>query len=813
VLQNLRYAFRTLGKSPGFALAAILSLALGIGANTAIFSVADALLLRPLPVADPGEVVTVVGRTRSESVTNISYRDYVDFRDNAKQFSGMAAFSDTLLGFAARPDELPQMRLGMLVSGNFFDVMRVKPILGRAFGPTEDQAPGRDRVVVLGYDTWEKSFARDPQVLGKTIRLNGVEMTVIGVMPEEFTALNQYSRSAFFLPLMMQPALSAGGALGFLENRNHRVLEVKGRLAPGAGLKQAEAELAGIAAGLEKRYPDTNRDRRAAVLTELQIRIERSPPDAALVAMLMGLVAVVLLVACTNVASLLLSRARDRAQEIAVRLAIGCGRARLVGQLLTESLLLALAGGAAGLLLGYGGVRFFSRIQLPTDLPFRIDVQLDERALAFTLLASLFSVLLFGLAPAIRASRASVIPALKNSQESSRRARLWGRNSLVAGQIALSIVLLVVASTLMRGFRILLKQSPGFRTDRLLMMTFDPSLVRYSDSQTREFFKQLVERARLAPGVQSAALTRVIPMGPDQHVRNVAPEGYQFPQGKETATHFANVVGDGYFQTMRVPMVKGRAFLPTDTADSPRVAIVNEEFASRYWPNQEAVGKRFRLNRANGPWVEVVGVSKTGVCLWIAEPPTPFLYLPLAQNPQERMTLIAESAGESSALAAPLREVVRSLDPNLPVFDVRTMESFYEMRAVSTPTMIIQTVGIMGLMGLLLAVSGLFGLVSYSVSRRTREIGIRMAIGADRLSVLGMVLRQGLGLGVAGVVIGIGLSLAAGPLVLSVFGAAGNDPWSYVIVVVCMLAVTMAASFLPARRASKVDPIRALRYE
>jgi len=813
VIQNLRYAFRTLGNSPGFALAAILSLALGIGANTAIFSVADALLLRPLPVVDPGEVVTVVGRTKSESVTGVSYRDYIDFRDNSKHFSGLTAFSDILLGFAPRPDSLPQMRLGMVVSGNFFEVMGVKPVLGRTFRREEDQAPGRDRVVVLGYDIWEKNFAKDSHVLGKAIRLNGVELTVIGVMPEEFTALNQYLRSAFFLPLMMQPALSAGGDLGFIENRSQRALEVKGRLARGASLKQAEAELAAIAAGLEKRYPDTNRDRRVAVLTELQVRIERSPPDAALIAMLMGLVAIVLLVACTNVANLLLSRARDRAHEIAIRLAIGCGRGRLVGQLLTESLLLALAGGAAGLILGYSGVRFFSRIQLPTDLPLTINVQLDERALAFTFLASLLSVLLFGLAPAIRASRANVIPALKNSQEASRRARLWGRNSLVVGQIALSIVLLVVASTLMRGFRSLLQQSPGFRTDRLLMMTFDPSLVRYSETQTRDFFKQLVERARLAPGVQSASLTRVIPMAPSQYQRNIAPEGYQFPQGKETETLFANVVGDGYFQTMRVPLVKGRTFLPTDTAESPRVAIVNEEFASRYWQNQEALGKRFRLNRAGGPWVEVVGVAKTGICLWIAEPPTPFFYLPLTQSPQERMTLVAESTGDSSALAAPLRHVVRSLDPNLPVFDVRTIESFYEMRAVSTPNMIIQTVGMMGLMGLLLAVSGLFGLVSYSVSRRTREIGIRMAIGADRRSVLTMVLQQGLTLGLAGVAIGIALSLAAGPLVLSAFGAGGNDPWSYAIVVVSMLAVTLAASFLPARRASKVDPIRALRWE
>lgn len=548
--------------------------------------------------------------------------------------------------------------------------------------------------------------------------------------------------------------------------------------------------------------------------TEMEARVQQSPPDAQLVAMISALSLAVLLVACANVAGLLTSRAPVRAREIALRLAIGAGRYRLIRQLLTESLLLAVAGGFAGLGFGYLGILFFRRLQVPTDLPLKFSFELDQRALLYSLAVALTSAVLFGLAPAIQTTRTDLVKALRSAtSDAPGRRRLWGRNLLVAGQVALSLVLLAVATFIYRGVSHELSQGAGFRTDHLLTMSFNPALVNYSESQTQQFFRQVTERARSTPGVKSAALTFSVPYGNQQDGATILPEGYQFPAGKENVNIFANTVDENYFATIGISIARGRSFLATDTATSPRVAVVNEEVAKHYWPGQNPIGRRFRLDDRNGPWVQIVGVAKTIKYLWIAEAPTEFLYLPLSQHPQQQMTLLAESFGEASALTAPLREVIHGLDASQPISNIRTMEEFYRMRAVNTPNMIVQTVAAMGVMGLVLAIVGLYGLVAYAAGRRTREIGIRMAIGAQQNMVLRMVMRQGLILALSGIGVGLIASFGAEKVLHSLFHGSQTDFVTYLLVVPALLLVTMLAAYIPARRASRVDPMIALRYE
>ena len=818
--QDLRIGYRMLLKNPGFTLVAVVSLAIGIGVNSAMFSFADALLLRPLPVLRPSEIVTVgsdaAGGFLADRLSFVSYRDYLDFCHQSKTFDGLVAFKLSTFGFSPQPGALPHMKMGMLVSGNFFSVLGVEPELGRGFLPEEDHFPGRDAVVVLGHAFWEKELAADRSITGRRVRLNGAEFTVIGVAPERFTGMDQFVQPAFFVPAMMCNRIASNATSNLLEARDQRVFTVKGRLKPGVTIAQAQAELTVIAKALEQAYPETNRNQGVGVRTELEARFKQSPENAKLVGMLVVLAAAVLLVACANIASLLLSRARVRGREIAVRLAIGAGRFRLIRQLLTESLLIALAGGLAGLAVGYAGIVFFRTLKIPTDLPVVFSIQLDQRVLVASLAISVLSVLFFGLAPAIQITRADVVSALKTAgADTPGRRRIWGRNLLVVGQVAASLVLLAVATLMFRGFRHDLLTDQGFRRDHLMMMTFDPGLVHYSEEQTQRFFQQLVERTRLAPGVRSATLAETVPMD-STTVRgtSILPEGFQFPRGTESTNVLENTVDENYFDTLAVPILRGRAFRATDKADTPLVAVVNETLAKHYWPNQDAVGKRIRMDNRNGKWVEIVGVARNGKYLFISEPPDiEYVYFPLAQHPKAQMTLMAESSGDSAGLAAPMREVVRSLDANQPIYNVRTMEELFRIRAVSTPNFIVETVGAMGLMGLVLSVVGLYGLVAYAASRQTREIGIRLAIGAQRSSVLGMVMRQGLVLALSGIGIGLVASFGAERLLNSIFSGGRTDPAGYLLVAVVLLAVTALGAYIPARRASRVDPMRALRYE
>ncbi|MBV8732697.1 MAG: ABC transporter permease [Acidobacteriia bacterium] len=827
MLKPLRHAFRVLFKTPGFTLVAICSLAIGIGATSAMFSFADALLLRPLPVREPSTIVAVntVASAALGSNTAVSYPDYRDLRDGNHSVESLLAASFSSFGFARTAVGLPKITFGMFVSGNFFRTLGVQPASGRDFLDSEDQAVGRNPVVVLGHDFWKAQYGSSPAAVGSSIWLNGVQCTIVGVAPEQFTGIDQFIKPSLFVPLAMSPRLSQANNL---ERRDIRWLTVKGRLKPGVSVAQAHLDLSAIGARLEQMYPQTDRNQRIQVQTEFQFRVRQSPPNAALVAMLFVLALCVLLVACANVTGLLLSRARARTREMAVRLAIGAGRGALVRQLMLENLLLALFGGVAGIAIAYLGTSFLNGIPIPTDVPLDFHVSVDRRMLFFTIAASLVSTFLFGLTPALQTTRLNLVPALKTADaDSGGKRRLWGRNLIVIGQVALSLVLLIVSAVLLRGFQDELTAGPGFRTDHLYLTSFDTGPVHYSDDQTRRFYRDLLEKIRLAPGVRSAALTTNVPMMGGLS-EGIVPEGYVMPRGEQSITVFNYYVSDDYFSTMGIPLLRGRGFLDSDRGDTPRVAVINAQCANHFWPRQDAIGKRFHLNSATGPVVEIVGIAKNSKYFWIAEPPLDFIYLPYTQTAPGQggapvaitfpaLTLFAESSEPSAAnLASVVREVVRRIDPNMPVHDERTMQDYYSQRAVKTPNMIAQSVAALGLLGLILATAGLYGLIAYSVSRRFREIGIRMALGADRRSVVRMVLRQGLTLGLIGVAAGLVLSFLACRALTSAIWVASFSSLNYALfpaIAVPLLLITLLATYAPARRASQIDPMRALREE
>jgi predicted permease len=823
IFQDLKHGARMLAKNPGFTLIAVLSIAIGVGANAAMFSLADGLVLRPLPVPRPDQIVSVSASAPRASevffLTNnrVSYRDYVDLRDRSQTFSGLAAYTVTFASFATGRDQVAQSKLGLAVSGNFFDVLELQPALGRAIRPDEDVVPGRDAVAVLAYNTWTEQFGSDPGVIGRQVRLGGLDFTVVGVAPQTFTGMHLVLPPAFFIPIAMQSKMAGAAPSTLLELRSFRYLEVRGRLKPGVSLEQARQEVASIARGLEQTYPDTNRNFGMLVKTAFQARLDERGPSAPSAFMLMTLAFAVLLVACANVAGLLMSRAPAREKEMALRLAIGGGRSRITRQVITESALLAAGGGALGLAMGYGGVLFIRQLPIISDIGVRLTFELDRRAIAVGLVLAAASALLSSLVPAWRASHATNLAFTLRSGSSNvqRLSRLWGRNGLVTVQVALALVLLTVTVYLGRAFRAELSE-PGFRTERMLLSNFDPRLAGYDAVRTEAFYRQLAERVRALPGVESVGMTSIVPLNQDNREPvSIVPEGFQLPRDTTSLTILSSRIDEGYLETMAVPLVMGRGFAPSDTITSPRVALINKAMAARFWPEQNPIGKRVRLmDRQDQPWVEVVGVTADNKFNWIGEGPTAWLYLPQRQDVGSRSTLLVNTVGNAAALAGPVRDIVIEIDPNMPISSVRTMEEFYNGNASALVVMLTSVVGTMGVLGLLLALVGLYGLVAYAAARRTREIGIRMAVGAPSSSVLRMVLRHGFALATAGVIVGVVGSAAVGGLIRSVFPNAGLiDLTTYLIVVPILVAITLFAAWVPARRAARIDPLVALRQE
>ncbi len=592
-MASVTHALRVLRKDLGFTAVAICSMAIGIGATSAMFNMADYMLLRPLPVADPERVVAINTAKSAPFGNNtaISYPDYVDLRDHNRSFDGLLAASYTRFGFSADARALPRMKFGYFVSGNFFRVLGVRPALGRDFRPDEDRVQGRDAVVVLGHDFWVSQYSANPSVLGSRIRLNGIEFTVIGVAPERFTGLDVVFRPTVFVPLAMSRRMAPKNELA---DRDAGWLLVKGRLKPGVNVEQARADVEAISDGLQKLHAQADKDRRLTAETELQLRVDQGTPIKLLLMLgLLGLT--VLLVACANVAGLLLSRARARSREIAVRLAIGAGRGALIRQLLLENLFVAVAGGVGGLAVTDAFAAFWRSYRLPSDLPIVFDIRTDYRVLLFALVVSVLSTLLFGLAPAFRVTRPDLVRTLKAADaDSGGKRRLWGRNLIVSGQVALSLVLLAVSAALVQGFRGELMQGPGFRTDRLFLTSFDTQLVHYSEDQTLMFYDDLLRRTRSAPGVRSAALVSALPMGGFEAM-DVFVDGFELPPDKNPLPRLGACVSDGYFSTMGIPILTGRGFLESDRKETPPVAVVNEHVANHYWPRGGAVGKRFHL--------------------------------------------------------------------------------------------------------------------------------------------------------------------------------------------------------------------------
>jgi predicted permease len=705
------------------------------------------------------------------------------------------------------------MKFSMFVSGNFFQVFGVTPQMGRRFRLDEDKVVGRDAVTVLSHDLWVSEFAASSSVLGRTIFLNGVKFTIIGVAPETFTGLGLL-KPALYVPIAMSPTLVG---MNNLEKREIPWLDVKGRLTPSTNIAQAGADIDSLAAGLRSLYPKSDQKLKLKVETVFQLRSEQSPPTVTMLVMLATLALCVLLVACANVSGLLLSRSSVRAREIALRLAVGATRASLIRQLFIENLLLALAGAAAGLVVAQGAVKFLASMPMPTDLAVDFSVRLDRRALLFTLAAAVFSTFVFGLTPALGTVRVDLVNALKGKAGTqSRLRRLWGRNLLVSGQIALSLTLLILSAVLLDGFHAQLDQGPGYRIDHLQLMSFDPSQARYTGPQQEQFYRQLLDRLKRAPGVSEAALASNIPMSLSILSKiAVVPEGYTLESGEEAPSIFDNVVTPDYFRTLAIPILEGRGFLESDKANSQRVAIVNEKFARHYWPKQSAIGKQFRVGDVGGERIEVVGVAKTSKYLWITEGETDYIYLPFSQHPQAYMGLAVHSKSADPATLVPsLRQIVQSLDRDMPTFQVRTMKNLYEMGAIADMKIMIQTVTGLGFMGLILALIGLHGVVSYTVRKRSREFGIRMAIGARRWKIMQMVLQQSLILGIGGISAGLIAGILASRAVTS-FGLFSVPLRAFPVFAVSflLLLTVVFAGFVPARRASLIDPMNVLREE
>jgi predicted permease len=819
ILADLRYAIRGIAHSPGFAFIAVLSVALGVGLNAAMFSYVDAVLLRPLPVPDSGRIAGVLSTAPGTRLGGVSYPDYVDLRDQSRAFSALVCYEMAPVGVSASRDAVAQMTLGVLVSGNFFSGLGIEIPIGRGFRPEEDAVAGRDLVAVISHSLWQRMYGSDPNVAGKKLRVSGTEFTIIGVAPADFSGPESFVLPDVYLTMHAYAQAMLPTDADFLTARGHRPLSVYGRLKPGVSIAQAQAELTIAARRLAEQYPDTNRDRSVAVLSYLQARYEDDPADAISALMLLGISALVLVIACANVANLVLERGAARAKEIAIRMAIGGSRGQLIGQLLTESLLLAIVGGAAGLGIAYLGQRFFQTIPLTSDFPISFNLQMDTRLLWFSLATAISTGLIFGLLPAFRVTGGDLSNTLKASDQGPSKAR-WlrglfsGRNLLVMAQLTFSAVLLILSAFFVKGFAAVRSLNPGFRVDHTLFFSIDTSLVRYDQTKGRDFVKKLEDRLGEQPGMKDASVSWTIPFSTgQQQFLHVIVDDYQLRAGEEYPLAWVNVVDDHFFPLMESPLVRGRGFDSRDTESSPRVTIVNEELARRMWPNRDPIGQRIRLDRG-GAEMQVIGVAKNEKYAYWAEPQSMAVWQPFSQNFRSHLFVEVRTEGDPAAMAAVARAQVRTLDPDLPVIRTSTMDAFYHDRFLLGPRLLAQMVTAIGLVGLMLAVIGLYGVVAYAVRRRTREIGIRMAIGARPGDVLRMVLAQGLTLTAIGVVIGIGLATtASGFLKNFAVGASPHDPSVLLSVSLILAAVMMAASWAPARKASKVDPVRALRTE
>ncbi len=814
LLQDVRYTMRALWKSPGFTLVAVVSLALGIGLNTAIFSLINIALIRPVPVIrEQGRLVWLQ--------RPVSCPDFVEYRKVNQSFEGMVAISGTNDFSLTRSGESELIK-GEYVSEDYFEVLGINPLLGRTFLKDEGLLPVP--VVVLSEQLWRTRFNSDPNITGRQILLNGLNFIVIGVAPKGFVGTEVGLNRELWVPLSIYQQLNPLQAVSEssprsnrFEERNIQWLAVFARLKAGISRDQAGAELTAIARQLDETFGSVERG--------LQSRIElltmsggMDPRDQGeafpVMVIVMAIVALVLLIACANIGSLLLARAAVRRRETAIRQALGATRMRLVRYWLTESLMLGVLGGALGLLLALWANQLLISYLKTTPLA-AINLELDYRVLIFTAIVSVTTGIVFGLAPALQASRLNIVTALKDEvgwqRTGFRHSRL--RMAFVTAQVALSVVLLIIAGLLIRSLQRANRIDPGFRIEHALTIPLNLALLRYPETAGQNFYRDLLARVQAQPGVERASLVKFAPLGSAFAQYQVIPESQnnRHPEA-EISTGF-NLVGPNYFKTMETQLLRGRDFSDADQKGTSGVVVVNAALAARLWPDADPIGKRLSLNGPAGPFLEVIGVARDAKYRWLGERAQPYVYRPVLQSFDPMMTLVVRTAGEPHSVATAIREQIRALDPKLPVADMKPMQAQLDLSLLPS-RLAAWTLGGFGILALLLAGLGIYGVVSYAVAQRTREIGVRMALGASETNVLRLVLREGL------LVIGIGVS--AGLMLAAVvtrlitgflYGVGATDPLTFVGVPILLSLVAIAASFVPARRATKVDPIVALRFE
>ena len=821
LLQDLRYGIRLLTKAPAFTVIAALSLALGIGANTTIFTLVNAVLLNPLPVEDPAQLASVWttderNQNRALGFLQVSPMNYGDLRDKNEVFAGLAAHAGIPLNVSIGSGD-PQQLFGEIVSGNYFAVLGAKPIVGRTFAPDEDRNPGERLVAVLGYGEWQKRFGGDRGVAGRTATVNGQAFTIIGVMPKGFKGTNAIGAPAMWVPYMTYPVTTNGFFRELIEPNSRRglVFNVTGRLKPGVSPQQAEANLKTIARQLEQEYPNENTGRSVTLVPLAQATINPGFRDNFVKAggLLMTIVGLVLLIACANVANLLLARAAVRQKEIAVRLSLGASRGRLVMQLLTEGTLLAFVGGAVGLLLAYWAQSVLWSYRPPFLQADAIDLHPDARVLLFTIAVSIVTGVLFGLAPAVQASRPDLVVELKERTSApTGSSHLFSlRNLLVTAQIALSLVALIGAGLFLRSLQHAQQITPGFDAGHLAVLSFDLGAQGYTEERGRQFQQRVLERAASVPGVQSATVASTVPLFNGGFARTV------FLEGQDTADRRAGrlvqitVAGPHYLETLGIALVRGRALTETDQPNTPAAVVINETMAKRFWPDQDAIGKRFKFFGQTN-FQNVVGIARDSKYNFIGEDPTPCIYQSTTQVYQPQLSLFVKAAKPDAVLGT-VRGEVQPLDRNLPLTGIFTLTEIFD-QSLWAPRMGASLMAVFAGLSLVLAVIGIYGVMVYSVSQRTRELGIRMALGASRADVLRLVVLQALRLTVIGVAVGLATSLAASRLIASMlFEVSPTDILTFMAVPVLLGASALAASYLPALRATRIDPMVALRYE
>jgi predicted permease len=813
-LQDLRFAARGLFKRPGFTLVAVLSLALGIGANTTIFTMVNSVFLNPLPVLDPGRLAVVYTEDQTNAaagLTQMSRPNYEDYRDENQVFEGLAAWGfpiPTAMLAAKEPEQV----FTELVSGNYFDVLGVEPALGRLLTPAEDRAEGASPVVVLSHRLWSRRFGEDASVLGRAISLNGITYDVVGVAPEGFQGVNALFSPDLWAPMAMYRQILPAQFHDYFQDRRALMLNVGGRLRPGLEIPEAQAQMKTIAAALEREYPEPNRGRTVVLRPLSEATIFPGIRDALVRggALLMTIVGLVLLIACFNVANLLLAKASGRRKEIAVRLSLGAGRGKLVRQLLSESLLLGLLGGVAGLVIAFWGKDLIWSMRPPFLAQNMVDLTIDGRVLLFTLGVSVLTSLVFGLIPAVQSSRLGLVEALKDEARTAGRSRgsILFRNGLVVAQVALSIVSLVAGGLFLRSLESAHRIDPGFETEKLVVLTVNPGQAGYDQPQAEEFYDRVLRELENSPEIASAAWAANPPLfGGFQ--RSVFLEGQ--PEEEAGVLVMTNPVDAGYLDTVGTPLLSGRDFTPGDREGSVRVAIVNEKMAENFWPGAEPLGKRFRFY-GDDFFHEVVGVAATSKYITLGENPTPMAFLPRRQNFADAMVLHVRTAGDATQALAASRQVLREIDSRIPATNTWTIAEVIA-QSLWAPRLAAILLATLGGLALALASIGLYGVMAYSVSQRNQEIGLRMALGAAQGDVVGMVLKQAMILVGLGTAFGLVFSLAVSNVVANILFGSARDPLTFLVVPLALSVVALVASLVPALRASRVDPLAALRHQ